>query len=68
MKKLLLILMLVPVICFAKPEWEHVLGGWNELSLDRLKVPHGWIVSTGSAHGGIFFYPDENHEWKIDND
>lgn len=68
MKKLFLVLMLIPIICFAKPEWQKVISCTFGINLYRLKVPHGWLVHNGVSDAGITFYPDENHDWKIDSE
>jgi hypothetical protein len=36
-------------------------------SLRRAAVPGGWLVlfATYEGPGGLTFYPDPNHEWKL---
>jgi hypothetical protein len=33
-------------------------------TMNRAKIPGGWlIVSTSNAGGGVTFYPDPEHKW-----
>lgn len=42
-------------------DWESV-----DETLERLKVPGGWLVRTYMNNNGvsITFYPDPKHKWK----
>jgi hypothetical protein len=64
MNKLIFLILLLPVVCFAKPEWEKVTCEMSSPCIYRLCVPHGWLVTRGAQ--GLAFYPDEKHEWRID--
>jgi hypothetical protein len=65
MKKLLLLLLLISTNGYAEIECENVDnngGGY----IQRCYIPEGWILTYKSGYGGgMTFYPDKNHEWKI---
>lgn len=75
MKKILLLLTMLPALCFADgPIWEEIKSPtysyWGNNAAFRTSVPHGWIVYTYNGAGvGIsttsVFVPDENHEWTL---
>ncbi len=69
MKKLLIILLLLPSLSFAKTHlpWEKMMDptdNWDTPRMYRMPVPHGWLVYTGG--NGSIFIPDENHEWILE--
>jgi hypothetical protein len=67
MNKLFLFLLLISINCYAL-EWECVKSKKSDWDCEfyRMNVPHGWIVYPGGYHSGMFFYPDQHHEWKIE--
>lgn len=61
--KILLLLMLLPAICWSQPKWEVVHCTVSEYPCTyRMKIPHGWLIY---ADRGVAYYPDEKHEWRI---
>lgn len=63
MKRLLLILLLIPSLSFAA-KWEEITSGGDTIA--RLETPHGWLVRVYGIGGALTYIPDEKHEWKID--
>lgn len=62
MKKILWVLLLVPLTSYASFHiWQEV----PDINLFRTYVPHGWLVYKEGYSSGLTFYPDEKHEWKI---
>ena len=60
MKYLLAILLMMPLIASAM-EWEVCENNFIDGSVERSKVPHGWILR---GFREMTYYPDEKHEWK----
>lgn len=53
-------------LCSYAASLECVSNGKHYCKLFRMKVPHGWLVTTSKAfNAGITFYPDEKHEWDV---
>jgi hypothetical protein len=74
MKKLFIIGVLFPFLAFAtanpdiKPNspWEEVQAPHYNVGIERMSVPHGWLVITyAGTVGSTIFVPDENHEWTL---
>ena len=73
MKKMLFVLLMLPVICFAakttqSSQWEQIRSPNGEY-IYRLSVPHGWIVYTsigGISSPSTIYVPDESHEWFVE--
>jgi hypothetical protein len=52
--------------CFASTNnWECDYDSWGNYNVCRISIPHGWFVTNNPFQGGIVFYPDEKHEWKL---
>lgn len=65
MKKLLLALILLPGLCFAKLDCEAINIAWRH-DLYRCEVPSGWLIESQLSVGySVTFVPDKNHEWRI---
>lgn len=64
MKRLILILLLVPALSFAQ-KWECVEESWSghNCYMERFYISHGWLIR--GYGNGLTFIPDEKHEWKI---
>lgn len=59
MRKVILLLLLMPTICYAI-DWELC----DTSQMMRVRTPHGWIVDiVFSPHRNVYV-PDEKHEWK----
>jgi len=45
--------------------WEELKSaGYENVSIYRVKVPGGWLVSVkGYQQAGVTFYPDPKHQW-----
>lgn len=65
MIKKALLLLLLTTNCYA--------GKWEDITytpscgapLQRMAIPHGWLVMYRGASPSITFVPDEKHEWKL---
>lgn len=78
MKRLLATGLLFPLLSFATPitnseppaqlspyaPWETIQSPDWDIKMERMSVPHGWMVITYSkTTTTTIFVPDENHEW-----
>lgn len=47
--------------------WEKIPGERTDRTLERFKIPHGWLVRTITWGGtGLTFVPDLEHRWQLD--
>lgn len=70
MRKLLLVLLLFPSLALAGLSCEEIeinpIDNGISWELERCWVPEGWLVMNGGYQkGGITFYPDKEHKWKL---
>jgi hypothetical protein len=74
MKNFFYSLLLISPLCsaqYCKTPWEDVPPPVPSVKTCRLSVPHGWLVFNFAVEDieipATLFYPDENHEWFIQN-
>ena len=52
------------IVAMPKLKFEKLDASTLSASMNRAKIPGGWlIVSTSNAGGGVTFYPDPEHKW-----
>lgn len=74
MRKLFYTILLISPLCSAQycnAPWEDVPSPTKSVKTCRLSVPHGWLVfnfvNSDVEIPTTLFYPDENHEWPLQN-